>query len=124
MVCAAPECGLAVPTVEPAQVHTSRVLTGDHSAPPTLLSQFRVGQGTPHNVVMEGRMAYLSHYTEGAVAVDLSNPASPRVVTRVDTTPAIGPALDGCWGVFKFPGVPLMACSDIDRGFHLIHISP
>lgn len=102
----------------------ARVWQLNGSAPPTLLSQFRVGQGTPHNVVMEGRMAYLSHYTEGGVAVDLSNPASPRVVTRVDTTPAIGPALDGCWGVFKFPGVPLMACSDIDRGFHLIQISP
>jgi choice-of-anchor B domain-containing protein len=102
----------------------ARVWRLNGAAPPTLLSQFRVGQGTPHNVVMEGRMAYLSHYTEGGVAVDLSDPASPRVVARVDTTPAIGPALAGCWGVYKFPGLPWMACSNISRGFHLIQLAP
>lgn len=102
----------------------ARVWRLNGSSPPTLLSQFRAGQGTPHNVVMEGRMAYLSHYTEGGVAVDLSDPASPRLVARVDTTPAIGPALAGCWGVYKFPSMPWMVCSDISRGFHLIQLDP
>lgn len=90
---------------------------------PTLLSEFRVGSGTPHNVVMEGRMAYLSHYTEGAVAVDLSDPAAPRVVAQFDTNPHQGSRLAGCWGVYKFPGEPLMICSDIDQGFHLIRLT-
>jgi hypothetical protein len=93
------------------------------TAAPTQLSSFKVGNGTPHNVVMEGRMAYLSHYTEGAVAVDLSNPAAPRVVARVDTNPSTGDSLTGCWGIYKFPGLPHVICSDINYGFHLINIT-
>ncbi|HUG21364.1 LVIVD repeat-containing protein [Piscinibacter sp.] len=102
----------------------ARVWQLDGSAPPLLLSEFKIGSGTPHNVVMEGRMAYLSHYTEGAVAVDLGDPADPQVVARLDTNPYEGAALAGCWGVYKFPGEPLMVCSDIDHGFHLIELAP
>ena len=102
----------------------ARVWRLNGSAPPTQLSSFKVGTGTPHNVIMEGNMAYLSHYTEGAVVVDLSNPAAPKVVTRVDTSALSGPAYNGCWGVYKFPGQPLMMCSDIQTGFHLISITP
>lgn len=106
-----------LPTGQPARVWQ---LNG--SAAPTPLSSFKVGSGTPHNVVMEGRMAYLSHYSEGAVVVDLTDPAAPKVVLRVDTGPATGPGLNGCWGVYKFPGAPLMMCSDITTGFHLVGI--
>jgi choice-of-anchor B domain-containing protein len=102
----------------------ARVWRLNGSAAPTQLSSFKVGSGTPHNVIVEGRMAYLSHYTEGAAAVDLTDPAAPKVVLRVDTTTQTGPELSGCWGVYKFPGVPLMMCSDILTGFHLIGITP
>jgi len=102
----------------------ARVWQLNGSAAPMLLSSFRVGTGTPHNVVMEGRMAYLSHYTEGAVAVDLTDPALPRVVAQLDTNAYEGSALAGCWGVYKFPGSPLMVCSDIDNGFNLIQLVP
>lgn len=107
-----------LPTGLPAKVWK---LNG--SAPPTLLSSFKVGSGTPHNVLMEGRMAYLSHYTEGAAAVDLSDPSAPRIVMRVDTNRDTGPDLNGCWGAYKFPGAPLMMCSDIKNGFYLINIT-
>jgi choice-of-anchor B domain-containing protein len=102
----------------------ARVWKLNGAAAPTQLSSFKVGTGTPHNVIMEGNMAYLSHYTEGAVAVDLSNPAAPKVVTRVDTSSLSGSGYDGCWGVYKFPTLPLMMCSDISTGFHLISITP
>lgn len=102
----------------------ARVWRLNGSAAPTQLSSFKVGTGTPHNVIVEGRMAYLSHYTEGAAAVDLTDPAAPKVVLRMDTTAETGPGLSGCWGVYKFPGAPLMMCSDILTGFHLIGISP
>ncbi|PWF39029.1 choice-of-anchor B family protein [Massilia glaciei] len=101
----------------------ARVWQLNGNAVPTLLSSFKIGTGTPHNVVMEGRTAYLSHYTEGAAVVDLSNPAVPRVVARVDTSALTGPDMAGCWGVYKFPGVPLMTCSDTQNGFHLIGIT-
>ncbi|WP_426101268.1 LVIVD repeat-containing protein [Massilia sp. TSP1-1-2] len=102
----------------------ARVWRLNGAAAPTQLSTFKVGTGTPHNVIMEGNMAYLSHYTEGAVAVDLSNPAVPKVVMRVDTSALAGPGYSGCWGVYKFPGLPLLTCSDIETGFHLISITP
>ena len=102
----------------------ARVWQLNGSAAPTLLSQFKVGIGTPHNVVIEGRMAYLSHYTEGAAAVDLSDPAAPKIVAQLDTNPYDGPQLQGCWGVYKFPNSPLMVCSDIDFGFNLIRLQP
>lgn len=101
----------------------ARVWKLNGSAAPTQLSSFKIGTGTPHNVIMEGRTAYVSHYSEGAAVVDLSDPAAPRVVARVDTNTDTGPGLNGCWGVYKFPGVPLMACSDIKTGFHLISIT-
>lgn len=107
-----------IPTGLPARVWQ---LNG--AAAPTQLSSFRVGSGTPHNVIMEGRMAYLSHYTEGAAVVDLSNPSLPKVVAHFDTNPFTGPNLAGCWGIYKFPGQPWMICSDIDFGFHLIRIT-
>ncbi len=102
----------------------ARVWMLNGSATPTQVSSFKVGTGTPHNVVMEGNMAYLSHYTEGAAVVDLTNPAVPKVVLRVDTSPATGSSYNGCWGVYKFPGVPLMMCSDMSTGFNLISITP
>ena len=90
---------------------------------PTLLSSFKSGTGTPHNVIMEGNLAYLSHYSEGAMVVDLANPAAPRTIAHVDTNSDEGPALGGCWGVYKFPGQNLMICSDIGTGFNLIRIT-
>ena len=90
---------------------------------PTLLSSFKSGTGTPHNVIMEGNLAYLSHYSEGAMVVDLTNPAAPRTIAHVDTNADNGPALGGCWGVYKFPGQNLMICSDIVNGFNLIRIT-
>ncbi len=102
----------------------ARVWQLNGTAAPTPLSSFKVGTGTPHNVVMEGNMAYLSHYTEGAVVVDLNNPAAPKVVMRVDTSPLTGSGYNGCWGLYKWPGQPLMMCSDIETGFHLISITP
>jgi choice-of-anchor B domain-containing protein len=107
-----------IPTGLPARVWQ---LNG--TAAPTQLSSIKIGTGTPHNVIMEGRMAYLSHYSEGAAVVDLNNPSAPRVVAQLDTSSATGPALAGCWGVYKFPGKPLMVCSDMSNGFHLIRIT-
>jgi hypothetical protein len=102
----------------------ARVWQLNGTAAPTQLSTFKIGSGTPHNVVMEGNMAYVSHYTEGAAVIDLSNPSVPRTALRIDTSPATGSGYNGCWGVYKFPGAPLMMCSDMTTGFNLISITP
>ncbi len=89
----------------------------------TQVASLKVGSGTPHNVVIEGQRAYLSHYTEGLAVWDLADPAAPRLVARLDTNAFSGPGLGGCWGVYKFPGEPLVACSDTSTGFNLIRIT-
>lgn len=90
---------------------------------PTEVATLQVGGATPHNVVIEGQRAYISHYTQGLAVFDLSVPATPRLVALYDTTTARGPDLDGCWGVYKFPDAPLAVCSDTSTGFNLIRIT-
>lgn len=90
---------------------------------PTQVATLKVGAATPHNVIIEGQRAYLAHYAEGLAVYDLADPAAPRLVAHYDTNPARGPGLDGCWGVYKFPGAPLAVCSDMRTGFNLIRIT-
>ncbi|MED5618645.1 LVIVD repeat-containing protein [Ideonella sp. BN130291] len=92
-------------------------------ATPTQLATLKVGSGTPHNVIIEGQRAYFSHYTEGLAVYDLGNPSAPQLVAHLDTNALQGPGLGGCWGVYKFPGEPLVACSDMSTGFNLIRIT-
>jgi choice-of-anchor B domain-containing protein len=101
----------------------ARVWRLNGSARPTPLATMKVGNGTPHNVIVEGTRAHFSHYTEGAAVFDLADPAAPRLVAKVDTNPLSGPGLQGCWGVYKFPGEPLLACSDTATGFNLIRLT-
>lgn len=101
----------------------ARVWRMDGANPPQQVATVQVGGATPHNVVFEGRRAFFSHYTEGALVVDLDDPAAPRMVAKYDTNPLSGAGLAGCWGVYKFPGVPLMACSDTATGFNLLRIT-
>ena len=101
----------------------ARVWRLDGSARPTQLATMKVGSGTPHNVIVEGQRAHFSHYTEGAAVFDLTDPAAPQLVAKVDTNALSGPGLAGCWGVYKFPGEPLLACSDTASGFNLIRLN-
>jgi hypothetical protein len=101
----------------------ARVWRMDGAGPPQQVATVQVGGATPHNVVFEGRRAFFSHYTEGALVVDLDDPAAPRLVARYDTNPLGGAGLAGCWGVYKFPGAPLVACSDTATGFNLLRIT-
>jgi hypothetical protein len=106
-----------LPNGLPARVFS---MTG---AAPVQLATMQQGTATPHNVIVEGNRAYMSHYTEGLVVWDLSNPAAPRLAAHFDTNSVSGPQLDGCWGVYKFPGEPLAICSDMRSGFNLIRIT-
>jgi choice-of-anchor B domain-containing protein len=89
----------------------------------TGLASIKQGTGTPHNVIVEGNRAYMSHYTEGFVVWDLSTPSAPRLAAHFDTNDVSGPQFDGCWGVYKFPGEPLAICSDMRTGFNLIRVT-
>jgi choice-of-anchor B domain-containing protein len=114
---------VVVSTEEQPRGLPARVWRMDGANPPQQVATVQVGGATPHNVVFEGRRAFFSHYTEGALVVDLDDPAAPRMAAKYDTNSLTGAGLAGCWGVYKFPGVPLMACSDTSTGFNLLRIT-
>lgn len=90
---------------------------------PTARGSFKYGDATPHNVHIEGTRAYLSHYSQGLVVVDISNLDQPTALAHWDTSPFVGSDYEGCWGVFKFPGQPLMLGSDIQQGLQVVRIT-
>jgi choice-of-anchor B domain-containing protein len=114
---------LVVTTEEYPLGRPARVWRMNAGAAPTAVASLQVGNATPHNVVIEGTRAYLSHYTEGFAVFDLTDPAAPQLVAHLDTNPVRGAELDGCWGVYKFPGEPYAVCSDMRTGFNLIRIT-
>jgi choice-of-anchor B domain-containing protein len=114
---------LVITTEEYPLGRPARVWRMDANNVPTAVSTLQVGNATPHNVMIEGTRAYLSHYTEGFAVFDLTDPAAPQLVAHLDTNPVRGAELDGCWGVYKFPGEPYAVCSDMRTGFNLIRIT-
>lgn len=92
------------------------------TAAPTPISQFQQGGATPHNAIWQGDRIFFSHYTEGVAVAEVTNPAQPLLIGRYDTSPATGPALDGCWGVYPFPDGRTVIGSDITQGFHLLRL--
>ena len=100
-----------------------RIWSLNGSNPPTLRGSIKQGDGTPHNVIIEGTRAYLSHYSEGLVVADLTDLDHPKIIAHQGTSLATGPGYNGCWGVYKFPGQPLMLGSDIERGLFVVKIT-
>jgi hypothetical protein len=114
---------LVATTVEVPRGQPARLWSLEGSNPPRLRGSLQHADATPHNVVLEGTRAYLSHYTSGLVVADISDPDRPLLVGTRDTTPAVGNGYEGCWGVYKFPGAPLLIGSDISRGLFVVEIS-
>ena len=91
-------------------------------------SQYRPPDGytsCPHNVHVDGNLAYVSWYTMGVIVLDISNPNEMREVARFDTHPENNsPSFEGCWGVFPYyPNSPrLFVASDIYRGLFVLEL--
>lgn len=92
------------------------------AAPPAPISRFQQGSATPHNAIWQGNRIFFSHYTEGVVVADVTDPAQPLPASRFDTSPDAGPSLLGCWGVYPFPDGRTVIGSDITQGFHLLRL--
>jgi choice-of-anchor B domain-containing protein len=68
-----------------------------------------------HNTHIQGRFAYLSHYSYGVVVVDLMDPSNPVEVARYDTyVRDDSPGFWGCWGAFPFTRNGYIYVSDIE----------
>lgn len=79
----------------------------------------------PHNVLVDGHLAYVSYYTTGVRVVDLSDPEDCREVAWYDTHLATnGAAFHGAWGVFPYyPQSPdLFVVSDIEHGLFVLEL--
>jgi choice-of-anchor B domain-containing protein len=79
--------------------------------------------GAPHNVVIDGDLAFVAHYTAGVRVVDIADPHALVELGFLDTHPPNdGPTFDGCWGVFPFFGTTpgLFVASDIQSGLHVL----
>ncbi|MFN8178252.1 MAG: choice-of-anchor B family protein [bacterium] len=79
----------------------------------------------PHNVFVDGNLAYVSWYTMGVIVLDVSDPEAIHEVARYDTHPeGNNGTFEGCWGVFPFyPNSPgLFVASDIERGLYVLEL--
>ncbi|MGQ0720311.1 MAG: choice-of-anchor B family protein [Candidatus Eiseniibacteriota bacterium] len=75
--------------------------------------------GSPHNVFIDGDLAFVSHYTAGVRVLDVTNPHAMQEMGWYDTYPATnGAGFEGCWGVFPYFGTnpDLFVASDIQTG--------
>jgi choice-of-anchor B domain-containing protein len=73
-----------------------------------------------HNGFVRGNRYYMSNYSRGLTILDISDPASPVSIGRLDTYPASdGNAFVGAWGTYPFFHSGNIAISDIDSGFYM-----
>jgi choice-of-anchor B domain-containing protein len=81
----------------------------------------------PHNVLIEGNLAFVSYYTAGTRILDVSDPQALVEVGFFETHPSsnLG-VVEGCWGVFPlFPNSPdLFVISDIGNGLQVLELTP
>lgn len=75
-----------------------------------------------HNVIVKGDTAYISYYTEGFHALDISDPAFPVPVASYDTWPGASGGFNGAWGVYPFAKSGLIYVSDIASGLYILRL--
>lgn len=94
-----------------------------HPLQTDLWSPNDAARAIPHNVHVDGDLAYVSYYTAGVRIVDISDPFAVQEVGSYDTYPASNvAAFAGCWGVFPYyPNSPgLFVASDIYGGLYVL----
>jgi choice-of-anchor B domain-containing protein len=73
-----------------------------------------------HNGFVRGNRYYMSNYTRGLTVLDISDPANPQSVGRLDTYPASDSnSFSGAWGAYPFFHSGTVAISDINSGLYL-----
>lgn len=73
-----------------------------------------------HNGFVRGNRYYMSNYSRGLTVLDITNPAVPSAVGRIDTYPASdGTSFVGAWGAYPFFYSGNIAVNDINSGFYM-----
>lgn len=77
-----------------------------------------------HNVIVEGRKAYISWYSNGVLILDISDPYNPVEIARYNPTDDEFVAQNGgdqsVWGIYKEPGKPWIYGSDRNGGLYIL----
>lgn len=73
-----------------------------------------------HNTHMRDRVCHVSYYTEGYVAIDLSDPTVPLVVGQYDTWSGASSGFNGAWGCYPFQPSGIVYASDIATGLYVL----
>lgn len=81
----------------------------------------------PHNPFLKDDVCHVSWYTEGYIALDVSDPAAPVKIGRFDTqknTSAGGQsAFMGAWGCYPFSPSGFIYVSDRQRGLFVVSLN-
>ena len=91
--------GRHVLTTEETAEKTLKVWNVEDPQNPELVGEWLGANRIAHNVLVQGRYAFVSHYTAGVYVLDLADTAAPAVVAHHDTYPKHDDvAMDGNWG--------------------------
>jgi len=81
----------------------------------------------PHNPFIRGDVCHVSWYTEGYIALDISDPNNPVKIGRFDTQPSIEPGSNngfkGAWGCYPFSPSGFVYISDRSRGLFVLSLN-
>ena len=65
-----------------------------------LVGEYLGASKLAHNIHIKGNFAFVSHYSAGAIVIDISDPANPIEVANYDTyTPSDESTYLGAWGI-------------------------
>ena len=68
-----------------------------------LVGEYLGASKLAHNIHIKGNFAFLSHYSAGAIVIDISDPANPIEVANYDTyTPSDESTYLGAWGIYPY----------------------
>ena len=92
--------GAYVVTTEETAQKTVKVWDVSDLDNPELVGEWLGANRIAHNALVQGRYAFVSHYTAGVYVLDLADPTNPHPVAHHDTYPKHDDvAMDGNWGV-------------------------
>lgn len=81
----------------------------------------------PHNPFIKGEVCHASWYTEGYIALDISDPSDPVKLARFDTQPNVDAGgtngFEGAWGCYPFADTGFIYVSDRKRGLFVVSLN-
>lgn len=117
--------GRHVMTTEETADKTVKVWDLSDLENPDLVGEWLGESRLAHNVHIQGRYAFVSHYSSGVHVVDIEDPASPVEVARFDTHPENDDAaFYGNWGTIPPTPAGYVLASDLEGTLTVLKWTP